>query len=55
MAHIATDQERILQELRVTAFHKLRHGQQVLDKRGNQVALGTLIRYGSDFLLRDIS
>jgi hypothetical protein len=52
MTHIAADQERILQKLRVAAFDVPGHRQQVLDQRGHQVALGSLIRDRSDFLLR---
>jgi hypothetical protein len=51
MAHIAADQERILQELRIAAFDVPGHRQQVLDQRGNQVTLGSLIRDRSDLLL----
>jgi hypothetical protein len=51
MTHIAADQERILQKLRVAAFDVPGHRQQVLDQRGHQVALGSLIRDRSDFLL----
>jgi hypothetical protein len=43
MTHIAADQERILQKLRVAAFDVPGHGQQVLDQGGDQVALGSLI------------
>lgn len=51
MTHIATNQERILQELRIAAFDVPGHRQQVLDQRRNQVAFGSLIRNRSDFLL----
>ena len=51
MTHIAANQERILEELSVAALDKLGHRQQVLDERGDEIALGSLIRDGTDLFL----
>ena len=52
MAHIATDQERVLQELSIAAVDKLGHRKQVLDQRWDKIAFGSLVRDGTDFLLQ---
>jgi hypothetical protein len=43
MAHIATDQERVLQELSIAALDEFGHREQVLDQRWNEVTFGSLV------------